>query len=249
FDQINQSDLDAITKEITANFAHSTVTGASSLGDVWGVELSLIGGMTKTPEIERRVKEVDPQTTVSSLPDVVLAAQVSVPYGITGELAFFPAVGSESFRFSNLGLGVKWTLTQGLLELPLDIAVKVNYTTTNLSFTQTINNASTGNVPVDSKVESKTNTLGYGVFVSKELALIEPYAGLTFLNAKSDLSVSGTGTIFDTTYTNGQSGSSSPSGTMFTLGVDLSLAIIKIGAEFNSVLGTQRYLGKLALSF
>src|SRR5687768_15622569 len=79
FDQIDQSDLDAITKEFTANFAHSTVSGASSLGDVFGVEVALIGGMTKTPEIDRRVKEVDANASVGQLANAVLAAQFSVP--------------------------------------------------------------------------------------------------------------------------------------------------------------------------
>ncbi|MEQ1878209.1 MAG: DUF6588 family protein [Bdellovibrionia bacterium] len=249
FNQLDQSDLDSIAREFSANFTHSTVSGASSLGDVWGFELALIGGVTKIPETEKRVKEVDASANTPQLANAVLGVQVSVPYGITGELTFFPAVGSESFKYSNLGLGVKWTLTQGFLELPVDVAAKLNFTSTALTFTQEINNASTGNVPVDAKVDYKNTIMNVGAFVSKKFVLIEPYFGLGIVSAKADMGVQGTGTIFDSTYTNGQTGSSSPTGTMITVGADLSLLVLKLGFEYSSLFGTSRMLGKLALAF
>lgn len=249
FDQIDQSDLDAISKDLTATFTHSTVSGASSLGDVFGFEIGLIGGTTKTPEIDKRVKEVDPGASAGQLPNAVLLGQISVPFGFTFEMTYFPAVGSDSFKYSNTGLGIKWTVPDMVLDLPVDLAAKINYTTTNMSFKQTINNASTGNMPVDSTIESKNNILAYGVFVSKSFVIVEPYFGITFINGKSDLSVTGTGTIFDSAYTSGQSGSSTTTGTMMTLGVDFDLAILKLGAEYGSILGTSRFLGKLGFGF
>lgn len=249
FDQVTQSDFDAITREFSGNFAHSTVSGASTLGEIFGFEIALIGTYTKTPEIERFVKRVDSSQSVANLYNAVLSGQLTVPFGLTAEASFFPAIGSDTYKFSNLALGLKWTMTQDLLELPLDIALKLNYTSTNLSFKQTINNSSTGNVPVESTLNLKNGILAYGVFVSKTLAMIEPYIGFCYLSTRADLSVSGAGTIFDSSFTSGQSASSSPTGTLLTVGADLTLGFAKIGAEYASVYGTSRYLAKLGVSF
>jgi hypothetical protein len=249
FDQITQSDLDKIANELSANFAHSTVSGASSLGKLFGVQVGLVGGMTKTPDIDSFVKRVDATQTADKVYNAAISAQVTVPFGITAEASYFPSMGSDSFKFGNMGLGVKWTFSDLLSDWPVDVAVKANVTTTTLSFKQTINNASTGNVPVDSTVEYKNTILGYGLFVSKRLPFVEPYLGICMLSSKSDLGVAGQGSIFNQTFTSSQSASSSPSGTMLTLGADLSLLFIRLGAEYSSLLGTSRYLGKLAFSF
>jgi len=249
FDQITQSDLDLIAKELSANFAHTTVSGASSLGKIFGFQVGLMGAYTKTPEIDRFVKRVDSTQTVDRVYNAALIGQLTVPFGLTGEASFFPSVGSDKFKFSNLGLGVKWTITQELVELPVDIALKLNYTFTNLSFKQTINNSSTGNVPVESTIDYKNSIFAYGAFVSKSFEIVEPYIGFCFLSSRADLGVSGTGTIFDSSFTTAQSASSSPSGTLFTLGAEVSLAFFRLGAEYGSLFGTSRYVGKLAASF
>ncbi len=92
FDQINQNDMDSVAKEFSANFAHTTVSGASSLGALFGFQVGVIGGMTKSPNVDALVKRVDSTQTADKVYNAVISGQLTVPFGITAEASFFPAV-------------------------------------------------------------------------------------------------------------------------------------------------------------
>ncbi|MCB0383920.1 MAG: hypothetical protein KDD43_00905 [Bdellovibrionales bacterium] len=249
FDDIDKADLEKIIGDLSANFAHTTVSGASALGAVFGFEFGLIGGMTSTPGIDKLVKETDPNADSAALPHAGLLVQFSVPMGVTVEANLIPSFGSDDFKFSNTGIGVKWTMTDSILSLPFNLALKGNITKTELTFKTVINNASTGNIPVDSKLEFSNTSMGLAAVISKNILFFEPYFGFGFINSDGDLKVDGTGTIFDTTLTTGKSAGAKNSGTHMFLGADLDLFILKLGLEYSKIIDADRYSAKLAFSF
>ncbi|MCB0365020.1 MAG: hypothetical protein H6624_11880 [Bdellovibrionaceae bacterium] len=249
FDNIDKSDLENIIGDLSANFAHTTVSGGSALGAVFGFELGVVGGVTSTPGVDKLVKETDPNADSAALPHAGLLIQFSVPMGVTVEANLIPSFGSEDFKFSNTGIGVKWTMTDSVLSLPFNLALKGNMTKTELKFETVINNASTGNIPVDSKLEFSNTTMGLAAVISKNFLIFEPYFGFGFVNSDGDLRVDGTGSIFDTTLTTGQSAGAKNSGTHMFLGAELDLFFLKLGIEYAKIIDADRYTGKLAFSF
>lgn len=249
FTDINEGDLEKIIGDFSANFTHTTVSGASALGDVFGFELGLVGGVTSTPGVDALIKETDPGASAAALPHAGLIAQLSVPYGVTFELDMIPSFGSDDFKFSNTGLGVRWTMTDAILDLPFSLAVKGHMTKTDLEFETVINNASTGGIPVDSKLEFSSTTTGLAVIISKNFLLFEPYFGLGMISSDGDMGVNGTGSIFDTTLTTGQSAGAKSSGTHMFLGAELNLFFLKLGVEYSKIIDADRYTGKLSFYF
>lgn len=249
FDNVNEDDLKKIIGDFSGNFSHTTISGASSLGTTFGFELGLVLGASTTPGIDELTKEQDPNAQNAGLVHGGLLLQVSVPMGITIEANMIPSIDASDLEFSNTGLGVKWTLTQTLLSLPVDLALKANMTKTDLSFSTVIQNASTSNIPVNSKMELSSTTTGLMAFVSKKLLVFEPYFGLGIANTSGDLKVTGSGTIFDQTLTTGQSSDASTSGMQFALGSEINLFVVKFGIEYSKVIDTTRYSGKFSFYF
>ena len=241
FDNISQEDLENIMDEVSANFHHTSVSGANTLGSIFGFELGLIGGITKTPKIDALVKEQDPDESAEQVPHGTLLGVLTVPLGITAELGIVPEVGSGDFKFSRQSLGVKWTITEVLLtDLPVSLAIKGHYTKAELEFEQPVNGQ-------DTKVKVEDSVTGFLFLVSKNFAIVEPYAGIGYLMSDGDIDVSGTSTIFN--FTTSQQASAKNSTTQFLVGAELKLLVFKMGAEYSRQFDTDRYSLKLAVYF
>ncbi len=76
---IDRGELDSVVKEFSANFTHTTVSPAKSLGHLWGFEVGVIAGITKTPKLNALVKEVSPNTTVDKIPHGGILAMLPCP--------------------------------------------------------------------------------------------------------------------------------------------------------------------------
>ncbi|MCC7403620.1 MAG: hypothetical protein IT288_04400 [Bdellovibrionales bacterium] len=249
FNNIDKGDLEKVIGDLSSNFAHTTVSGASALGAVFGFEFGLVGGVSSTPGIDKLVKETDPNADAAGLPHAGLIAMFSVPFGVTVEANIIPSFGSDEFKFSNTGIGVKWTMTDAVLSLPFSLAVKGTMTKTELDFETVINNASTGNIPVNSKLNMSGTTTGLAAVISKNFLFFEPYFGLGMVSTDGDLKVTGTGTIFDTTLTTGQSAGAKNSGSHLFLGAELGLLFFKLGVEYSKLIDADRYTAKLSFYF
>lgn len=247
-DNLSQSDVDKISKEFSANFVHTTVTGASS-SKIFGFQVGIIGRKTSSPEIEKQVKAQSPSTSISSIYDAGIMALVQVPFGITAELTTLPSKSLGNLTFKRTSMAVKWTMTDGLLVLPFNLALRGHYSTANLSYTDTINNSSTGNVDVNSTVGIKTKSYGFNVTASMNLFVIEPYAGLGFVSSNTDVFVNASGgtTIFN--FSAAQAASSTSSGLHYFAGAEVNLLLVKLGAEYSNVYGVDRITGKVAIGF
>ena len=126
FQNIAADDLAVINKDFSSTFAYSSISGPSTLGNIFGIEAGLIAGGAMTEGIEAIAKEVDPSNEVSFLPHAWLLGALSVPFGITAEINIIPELDGGNVKFEHLGLGVKWTVSDliPIPALPLNIAVK-----------------------------------------------------------------------------------------------------------------------------
>ena len=56
FQNIDKDDFKNVVGDFSVNSLHTTVSG--TLGDVFGFEIGLVGGLTNTPEIDKLAKQV-----------------------------------------------------------------------------------------------------------------------------------------------------------------------------------------------
>ena len=190
FTNLSDSDVEAILTDVGATWTHTSVSPASTLGELFGFEVGLVAGGAKVPNIEKFSREVDPNSEVSVLPQAGLLGAVSIPAGIKFELLLFPENEIDDLTFKYGSIGVQWTLTQSLLQLPADLAVKVHSATATLNYNQEINSVNTA-VEIEDKVS------GLSLIASKKLVLFEPYIGLGVVKMDGSFSLSGTETFLD----------------------------------------------------
>jgi hypothetical protein len=247
FDNVTEGDLEKIVRDFSSNFHHTAVTGANTLGSVFGFEVGFVGGLGKINSLDDVIEDADPDADVPGLlPHGGLLGIVSVPYGWTFELTLIPEIGEKDFAFSNTTAAVKWTLTESVLSaLPLSIAVRGHYSSTKIDFQQ--EDPSLPGVTVDGSYESTVT--GVQAIVSKNFLVVSPYAAIGYLQATGDLGVKGSDSIFDTGFTASDSASVDTASTQLLFGAELKMAILKLAAEYSRQFDTERYTMKFSLFF
>jgi len=240
---LTEDDFKRIAKDFNAVFNHTSVSGASSLGNIFGFEVGLVAGMTNTKRIDALADTGSgTDQKADKIPHGEILGVLTVPLGITVEGGFIPKVGNDDFKFNTFTAAVKWTPTDTLLEWPLSVALKAHITKTNAEFNQTIQTVDT-NFKYDNTITALT------LLASKNFVLVEPYVGFSYMSAKGEMSVSGSSAVFDPNFTTGTSASADTTSTGFLLGAELKLLIFKVGAEYASLFGTSRYTAKLSFFF
>jgi hypothetical protein len=242
FQQLDQSDMKKVVSDFSAIFNHSSVSGASSLGTIFGFEVGLMGGITNTKRIDELADESGENQNADQIPHAAILGALTVPAGITVEGGFIPKVGNDEFKFQTMSLAVKWTPTEVFLDWPLSVAIKAHMTKTDAEFNQEIQTVAT-------KFQYDNNITGFTLLASKSFVLVEPYIGVSYLQAKGDMKVTGSSAVFDPSFTASQTASASTTSTGFMVGAELKLLFFKMGAEYASLFGTSRYSGKLAFYF
>lgn len=240
---LGRGDYARVVGEFSAGARHTTVSGARPLGDIFGIEAGIVLGATNTPEVNKLVKQADASASVGQVPHGTIYAAVSVPFAITAELAWLPYAGPSSFKFNQLSLAVKWTLSELFFELPVDVAIKGQVGRAGLKF-----DAQPGGVPTHFDYE---NTLfGGEVFVSKDLGIVSPYVSFGTLKATGKMNVSGSSSVFaDPEMKASASASESRLSGTWSVGTEINLGVIKAGVEYASAFTTSGFSGKLAYYF
>lgn len=246
FDDITEPKLEDIVGDLSANFTHTAVEGASALGRIFGVEVGIAGGMTKTPHVEELVTAQDPTADAGAVPHAGIIAMLTVPFGLTVEANFVPETGGDEFKFQTTGVALKWTMTDTILSgLPLSLALRGHLKKTEMSFEQTIDNDT-----FKTDVKFEDTVTGLDLVVSRSLIFLEPYASLGLVNADGTISFTGSpNTIFDPSLTTGTSATAKKSTTSMALGSTFTLLFFKLGLEYAKLFDTDRYSAKLAFSF
>lgn len=239
---LDTDDFYHLVGDFSAAAHHSSVSGAGTLGHVWGFEAGLVVSTTNTPELNRIVHETDPSANASRVPSGELLGAVTIPFALTVELGLIPKVGSDTFKFSSTHLALKWTFSE-LLELPVDLAAKAFLTRANLDFDSTVSG-------VDTHFAFEDRMTGVQLIITKDLGLLAPYFALGTVNARGELNVTGSGTVFsDAGYAAAQSASATRRSGHWALGSEFRLGILKLGVEYARLYGTGRFSSKVAVFF
>lgn len=242
FSSLSQQEANEIAKEFSANFVHTSVAPASSLGSIFGFEVGVIGGVTSTPEIEKTVKRADPNTEISMIPHAALLGRVSVPYGVTFELGLLTEITVSGVSVENTSYAIQYT-PDFLSFLPVAVAAKIHGSNSKLSFSQTIGSDANGKVTVDSK------SYGIDLMASANLLIFEPYGGIGYVKTDTDIKTDaqGSGSIFGFSSTDRYN--SKHDGLHIFAGTELNLLFFNIGLEYANSFGVSKYTGKLSFSF
>ena len=238
---LTDSDLSKIVGDLSVNFLHTSVSGASTLGHLYGFEVGVVAGKTNTPHLNEVANQVPGNNAdAGKLYDAELLGILTVPLGLTVELGLVPKVGSSSFKFSAFSGAVKWTPTEVLLDLPVSLAGKLSFTTDSLTFNSTANGT-----PIDYSYSN--SEIAFTALVSKNFAIVEPYFGLGYVSAKGRLSADSS--IFNSGFTTDTSASASRSGALWMIGAEVKLVVVKLGLEYMSLFNTDRVMGKVSVYF
>lgn len=240
---LDKKDFESIVSDFSANFTHTSVSGASALGKLFGVEVGVLAGATNSPNVDRLAKEVNPSIKVDKLPNAALLGSVSIPFGLTAEVNLTPKIGGDEFKYSHLSTGVKWTLTDSLFTLPLSVALKGHVAKSLIEFRQNISSVDT-HFKYDSMVSGAT------LMLSKDLFIFEPYLGVGVVQSEGKMDVSGSSSVFsDPALQAAQSAKAKKSGSLLIVGAEIKLLVFKLGAEYTKLFDTGRATAKATFYF
>lgn len=251
FENISAGDYDKIVKELSSNFAYSSVTPASSLGSVWGVEFGAVAGVTKTPEILALVKRTNANFKEDKFPHAAGLLRVGAPFGLAAEAMILPEIKVSDLKLKQYSGALQWTITDVFFtDLPVNVAVKGYLSKTGLKYSQQVPVSGVPGARVDATIDYDNTVMGAQLMVSKKLLVFEPYLALGYAKANGELNVTGAGTVNATIFTSGaRSAQSKPSSAQFLAGLDIRLFFLTLGAEYQRSFGTSGFNGRLSFRF
>ncbi|MGZ3871215.1 MAG: DUF6588 family protein, partial [Bacteriovorax sp.] len=149
----------------------------------------------------------------------------------------------------NISYALKWEMTSLIPTAPFNMALRVHADSGELGYSSVINNASTGNQNVNAKTTWKNSSTGYNVEISKKLLFIEPFVGFGQVSSKTDIGVTGSTNISIFTFSSASAYQAKNSGTHLFAGLNLNLFIIKLGAEYDQIMGNKKMAAKMSFYF
>ena len=247
FANVSQGDFDNIVRELSANGMFHSVTPASSMGSILGLEVGVIAGVTRTPEIDRLVRNAG-GSKMDKFPHAGLLGVISTPVGFTGEVVFIPKLAAEGVDYSSAGAAIKWVPTDKALPLfPLNVAIRAFYTQNTVSYSQTVTDTQTAAVS-QSDVDFTGKIMGAQLLLSPKLIpILEPYIGIGTIKADGRMSMTGSSTFFN--FTTARTAKSSATTTQLLAGLDIRLLLLGIGFEYSNAFKTETMTAKLSFKF
>jgi hypothetical protein len=240
FPQLDPTQIGPIDKVLAADLAFRPIEGAAPLTGIgpFGFSIGVSGVATETSSI---------QSIIGSSPQYIPGAFVNLALGLPGgfgvELGFIPSVSLKGTSFSNYGGDLRWNLSTLFSKLPIDLALRGMLTSASLSSTQDLNG-------VTISTSYKTTITGANLTLGKTFLFVEPYIGVGFANESSNLSYSGSTSLFNNNFASGTTDvPASAFGFWGTAGFQIRLAILQIGAEYATLWGNSNYSVKVALRF
>lgn len=239
---LSVDDYKRVVGNFSANLTHSSVSGAAGLGGLLGLQLGFLTGRTQTPEINKEVQSLDPNTNRSYLPHMAVLAVVSLPLGFVVESTLMPKIGNADFKYNSLSLAAKWAPTDILENSPLHLSAKAHAQKSTVVYDYTVGGVRTAHT-YNSLVTGLSASIGYDV-----APMIEPYFGAGVVTGTGELKVSGSDTVFsDPSYkANGKASTTVASPQVF-VGVEFKMGTIRLGFEYSRQFNTDTYNGKFAL--
>ena len=233
FENLSREDLKNIVGDFSASATHTSVSGAAPLGDVWGFEIGVLGGLSQANEIDAIFRREGVAAEADYLPQGVLLGRLSTPLNLTFEVGFVPELSYEDLEFSTTRAALSWSPD---LMLPVDLGIKAHISRTDFGFAQLVNS-------VNTEVDYDNTVTGVRLTASYDLPFLVPYAGAGYVEGDGDMTISGTSDFFN--FTDSQSASAKKSGSEFFIGLELDLPI-NFGFEYARRFGENAYTAKLS---
>jgi hypothetical protein len=237
---IDQTDLNNIASDMAGTFTHSSVSPASGLGDYFGFEFGVIGGITYTPHIYTLVNESAPNNDVRYLPHINLLMAFSIPMGIKIEATFLPSVTDYGITLQSYSGAILWNLSDTILPLPFELAVRIHESLALVKFDETVSGVTEG-------VQISSINQGIDIIASDNFGLVEPYAGIGGVKTYGEVKLSGPNSIFS--FTNALSASADVLGFELLAGVNLRYKHGVFGLEIADIFNDTRALTKISAVF
>lgn len=241
FTNITSDDFENISKEMSANFVHNSLMGASKMGTIFGFQVGLVAAQTQTPKIDEIVKR-NAGAELPNLYNFGFMGALGLPMGIAAEMVMIPTLKTSGASLEAKSLAVKWNINDVIPILPVNLAVRGLYSQASFGFSQVVS-------MVNVDVSNKTTVSGVQLLFSPMIPLVEPYVGIGLLNGSNELSVTGSNPIFDPGFSTSQSESKSVSTMQTIAGVEVNLVLLKLGVEYNQSFGASRTGFKLSMGF
>lgn len=239
FNNLTKDDVEDVTEEFGANFAHTVVAAPETNGG-WGVEIGVAAGMTPSPKFKGVVEDSGGDgKDFKNIYHAGAFARVHIPFDLFAELSILPEQEFSDVKIKNQSFGGGWNVG-GFFNWPVDVALGFGRSKGEVGFTQ----AASGPVSA-AEVDFETTTSIYYVGVSKTFFIVTPYIKAGVASIDGDLSA--TGAIF--TVPAERSESVSLSGSYLAGGVNVNLLFLKIGVEYSKILDVTRTSAKLSFDF
>ncbi len=253
FDDMTDADFDGLSKDFSALLAHTTVSPASGLLTDGAVELGLFAGTVTIPNVADIVARIDPDGAQTKMINLGALVNYSFSKSSTLETKWIPSLGSrtEGASFGSQSFALKYTFPTPKSATRFS-AVRFHLTKGYVKSQQVINNDSTGNTDVDAKIDFHSMSLGLAWLASTKymagLVIFEPFYGVGYMLAKSDLEsqAAGSASIFTT---GGGSKESSVTGLFYFAGAQVHSYFTKLGIEYSRVFDSHRWTLKLSFGY
>src|SRR6185437_8257330 len=86
FENLTTDDYKNVVRDISSAWSYTSVSGASSLGRLFGFEVGLVAGGGDSPKIHDLSKQADSNLDISELPSAGVYGALSIPFGLTAEI-------------------------------------------------------------------------------------------------------------------------------------------------------------------
>jgi hypothetical protein len=238
--QLDTSMADPIFRTLASGLAFKPVEPASDLGKYFGFYMGVAAGGSDLSA----VSSIFQSQLMGYMPMGDLQLGAGGPLGITAEAGILPGMSYSGTTFNRYSGALKWTLTHSVLSyLPINIAVRVGFSNSNLNYSQTLQNANLD-------VSYKTSIVSGNLVISKSLLFLEPYVGIGVVSHDSTLSATGEASLFGNTFTAGtESLRSTGSSPWYQAGLMVKVFVLGVAAEYDNIFGLSSYNGKVSLRF
>jgi hypothetical protein len=249
FNDLSKKQLEDVGNEFAVNFSHTAVAAPETNG-LWGIEVGLLAGQTGTPELKKAIDQAgEDGSDFKNLYTAGLMARAHFPFDLFVEMSALPKRDISDVEVSNTTLGVGWNVGR-FVGLPLDVAFGANISSSDIEFSQVINNSSTGNTDVNSDMKLNAKSTVYWIGASKTFLFVTPYLKVGAASTKSDLDINASNpnaTVFN--FTSTQKANVSSSGSYYALGANLQFLLFRFGIEASNTIGVKRVAGKFSIAF
>ena len=245
-DDFGKAEFDLISEDLSAAFVHTTNSGGSSLGSLWGVEVGLVFGAGDSDNLRKVAEDIsgEEQEDLKFLPYAGIIAGVALPFGIGADVSMIPTVdlnGEGSFGSFRGSLG--WSITDMIPLVgsfsPVKITALAAHGSTDFDYETSFGLNST------EKADFNVTNTEFGLVAGFNFFILEPYLGLSTVRSKTELNAS-TDNAFVAPENRNRNFSASLSGTRTRLGVLFKLPLLRFGLEMSNYQGLNRYTGKLS---